>query len=124
MSGKPGIVGCSGATVRNSSQLGVDMRAHYSLTVAARKFFYLCVKIFAVGLDCDIILTAEFSLLSINLHLTLLCTCRFGPIYLDFSPRRVMFSGWIGDNDPTFEGMEDALRKYLQSAWAGMRSLL
>jgi len=30
-----------------------------------------------------------------------------------------MFSGWIGDNDPTFKGMEDALRKYLQSAWAG-----
>jgi len=31
-----------------------------------------------------------------------------------------MFSGWIGDNDPTFKGMEDALRKYLQSAWAGI----
>jgi len=45
---------------------------------------------------------------------------RFGPFYLDFSPRRVMFSGWIGDNDPTFKGMEDALRKYLQSAWAGI----
>jgi alpha-glucosidase (family GH31 glycosyl hydrolase) len=26
----------------------------------------------------------------------------FGPIYLDFSPRYVMYSGWVGDDDPTF----------------------
>ena len=46
---------------------------------------------------------------------------RFGPIYLDFSPRYVMFSGWVGDDDPTLKGMESALKSYLQSAWAGGR---
>lgn len=44
---------------------------------------------------------------------------RFGPLYLDFSPRYVMFSGWVGDDDPTFTGLESALKSYLQSAWAG-----
>ena len=43
---------------------------------------------------------------------------RFGPIFLDFSPHRVMYSGWVGDNDPTFEGLQYALKSYLQSAWA------
>lgn len=43
----------------------------------------------------------------------------YGPIYLDFSPRRVVFAGWVGDQDPTFEGVENALKRYLQSAWAG-----
>ena len=43
----------------------------------------------------------------------------YGPIYLDFSPRRVVFAGWVGDQDPTFEGLENALKRYLQSAWAG-----
>ncbi len=44
---------------------------------------------------------------------------RFGPLYLDFSPYYVMFSGWVGDDDPTFPGLESALKSYLQSAWAG-----
>ena len=44
---------------------------------------------------------------------------RFGFIFLDFSPRRVVLSGWVGDNDPTFDGLETALKSYLQSAWAG-----
>ncbi|XP_064406980.1 alpha-glucosidase 2-like [Halichondria panicea] len=43
----------------------------------------------------------------------------FGPLYLDFSPYYVMFSGWVGDDDPTFPGLESALKSYLQSAWAG-----
>lgn len=43
----------------------------------------------------------------------------FGPIYLDFSPHYVMCSGWVGDNDPTLQGLEAALKSYLQSAWAG-----
>ncbi len=30
-----------------------------------------------------------------------------------------MFSGWVGDDDPTFSGLESALKSYLQSAWAG-----
>nr|WNS50071.1 alpha-glucosidase [Halisarca dujardinii] len=42
-----------------------------------------------------------------------------GPIYLKFSPKRVMISGWVGDQDPTFEGLQGCLRRYLQSAWAG-----
>ena len=49
-----------------------------------------------------------------------LCLYRFGPVYLDYSPRRVMYSGWVGDDDPTFDGLESALKSYLQSAWAGM----
>lgn len=49
--------------------------------------------------------------------------CRFGPVYLDYSPRRVMYSGWVGDDDPTFGGLESALKSYLQSAWAGMYTL-
>ena len=48
-----------------------------------------------------------------------LCVQRYGPIYLDFSPRRVVFAGWTGDADPTFEGLEVTLKKYLQSAWVG-----
>jgi hypothetical protein len=44
---------------------------------------------------------------------------RYKFIFLDFSPRSVMFSGWVGDQDPTFEGLEAALKRYLQSAWAG-----
>ena len=46
----------------------------------------------------------------------------FGPIFLDFSPQRVMYSGWVGDNDPNFGGLEDALKSYLQSAWASKSS--
>lgn len=30
-----------------------------------------------------------------------------------------MLSGWVGDQDATFAGLKDALKRYLQSAWAG-----
>ena len=40
-------------------------------------------------------------------------------IFLDFSPQRVVFSGWVGDEDPTFDGLVQALKRYLQSTWAG-----
>lgn len=40
-------------------------------------------------------------------------------LYLDFSPRRVVLAGWVGDQDPTFKGLENALKRYLKSAWAG-----
>ena len=40
-------------------------------------------------------------------------------IYLDYSPLNVMYSGWVGDQDPDFKGLENALKRYLQSAWAG-----
>eukprot|EP01089_Gocevia_fonbrunei_P020690 TRINITY_DN7769_c0_g1_i2.p1 TRINITY_DN7769_c0_g1~~TRINITY_DN7769_c0_g1_i2.p1 ORF type:complete len:588 (-),score=108.30 TRINITY_DN7769_c0_g1_i2:90-1853(-) len=39
-------------------------------------------------------------------------------LYLDFSPRDVVFSGWVGDQDPTFAGLQDALRNMFHSAWA------
>jgi hypothetical protein len=39
-------------------------------------------------------------------------------IYLDLSPRYVTFSGWVGDQDPTFDGLLDALNNMLRSAWA------
>jgi alpha-glucosidase (family GH31 glycosyl hydrolase) len=40
-------------------------------------------------------------------------------VYLRFSPRSVSFSGWVGDQDPTFAGLKDALNNMLRSAWAG-----
>ena len=49
---------------------------------------------------------------------------RLGPIFLDYSPKRVMYSGWVGDDDPTFEGLQSALKSYLQSAWAGTKYLI
>lgn len=39
--------------------------------------------------------------------------------YLSFSPRRVVLSGWVGDQDPTFAGLRDALRNMVHSAWRG-----
>eukprot|EP01100_Stratorugosa_tubuloviscum_P007366 TRINITY_DN3076_c0_g1_i1.p1 TRINITY_DN3076_c0_g1~~TRINITY_DN3076_c0_g1_i1.p1 ORF type:complete len:621 (-),score=259.19 TRINITY_DN3076_c0_g1_i1:60-1853(-) len=38
-------------------------------------------------------------------------------LYWPFSPRDVVFSGWVGDQDPTFSGMRDALRNMFHSAW-------
>ena len=39
--------------------------------------------------------------------------------YLEFSPRYAVFSGWVGDQDPTFPGLVDALGNMLHSAWRG-----
>jgi alpha-glucosidase (family GH31 glycosyl hydrolase) len=36
-----------------------------------------------------------------------------------FSPRDVMVSGWVGDDDASFRGMEGCLRKVIYSAWMG-----
>ena len=30
-----------------------------------------------------------------------------------------MYSGWVGDQDPTFDGLQEALKRYLLSSWAG-----
>jgi alpha-glucosidase (family GH31 glycosyl hydrolase) len=38
--------------------------------------------------------------------------------YWRFAPRDVVFSGWVGDNDPTFDGMQWALNDMMHSAWA------
>ena len=40
-----------------------------------------------------------------------------------YSPRDVMFSGWVGDDDATFRGMEGCLRKVIYSAWMGYGSM-
>jgi alpha-glucosidase (family GH31 glycosyl hydrolase) len=37
--------------------------------------------------------------------------------YLKYSPHYVMFSGWVGDNDPDFSGLRDAAINILESAW-------
>ena len=37
--------------------------------------------------------------------------------FLEYSPRYVMFSGWVGDQDPTFYGLKDALINMFESAW-------
>jgi alpha-glucosidase (family GH31 glycosyl hydrolase) len=38
-------------------------------------------------------------------------------VYWNFSPRDVVFAGWVGDQDPDFSGLQDALRNILHSAW-------
>lgn len=37
--------------------------------------------------------------------------------YLNYSPKYVMFSGWVGDQDSTFRGLKDALNNEFHSAW-------
>lgn len=37
--------------------------------------------------------------------------------WLSFSPRYVSFSGWVGDDNPNFGGLESALMSMLHSAW-------
>mmetsp|Transcript_20348 Transcript_20348/g.29223 ORF Transcript_20348/g.29223 Transcript_20348/m.29223 type:complete len:607 (+) Transcript_20348:66-1886(+) len=36
-----------------------------------------------------------------------------------FSPRDVMLSGWVGDDDATFNGLRGCMRKVIFSAWDG-----
>jgi alpha-glucosidase (family GH31 glycosyl hydrolase) len=40
-------------------------------------------------------------------------------IYWSFAPRDVVFSGWVGDQDPTFDGLQTALKNMFHSAWRG-----
>jgi alpha-glucosidase (family GH31 glycosyl hydrolase) len=35
-----------------------------------------------------------------------------------FSPRDVMYSGWVGDDDATWQGMRGCLRKVIYSSWS------
>ena len=74
------------------------------------------------GLSCQDQLMGILITCSFNLNLYSLM-CRFGPIFMDFSPKRVMYSGWVGDDDPTFKGLKSALKSYLMSAWAGESKL-
>lgn len=37
--------------------------------------------------------------------------------FLRFSPPYVMASGWVGDQDPTFAGLQAALINIFESAW-------
>jgi alpha-glucosidase (family GH31 glycosyl hydrolase) len=37
--------------------------------------------------------------------------------YWSFAPRDVVFSGWVGDQDPTFAGLRSAMHNMLRSAW-------
>lgn len=38
-------------------------------------------------------------------------------LYFKFAPHDTMFSGWVGDQDPDFEGLKQALRNMFHSAW-------
>ena len=38
---------------------------------------------------------------------------------LEFSPKDVMYSGWVGDDDCTWVGLKNAITKLIFSAWAG-----
>lgn len=40
----------------------------------------------------------------------------------NFSPKNVMYSGWVGDDDATFNGMRGCARKIIFSAWNGYAS--
>ena len=37
--------------------------------------------------------------------------------YLPYSPKFVMFAGWVGDQNPNFEGLRFAMRNIIHSAW-------
>jgi hypothetical protein len=37
--------------------------------------------------------------------------------FLAYSPKNVMFSGWVGDQDPNFDGLRAALINIFESAW-------
>lgn len=39
--------------------------------------------------------------------------------YISYSPKYVMFSGWVGDQDSTYDGMRSALKNMFHSAWKG-----
>ena len=43
----------------------------------------------------------------------------FNDFYHQFAPRDVVFAGWVGDQDPTFSGLIDALNNMFHSAWDG-----
>lgn len=40
-----------------------------------------------------------------------------GPLYLEFAPRDVVWSGWVGDQDPTFEGLMNGEIIYFVVSW-------
>ena len=37
--------------------------------------------------------------------------------FLSYSPKNVMFAGWVGDDDPNFVGLRRAIVKIFESAW-------
>lgn len=39
--------------------------------------------------------------------------------YFGYSPKYVMFSGWVGDQDSSYIGFQDALSNMFHSAWKG-----
>ncbi len=39
--------------------------------------------------------------------------------YLDYSPKEIVFMGWVGDEDPTYDGLRTALRYMLESGRHG-----
>lgn len=39
-------------------------------------------------------------------------------LFLNFSPRNVVFAGWTGDADPTFEGLYETLVRFVKSSQA------
>ncbi len=49
--------------------------------------------------------------LSSTLTLALRPVDNFGPIYLSFSPRDVVFAGWVGDLDSSWDGLAQGLKR-------------
>jgi alpha-glucosidase (family GH31 glycosyl hydrolase) len=47
------------------------------------------------------------------------CAVTQDVICMPFSPHEVMFSGWVGDDDATWQGMRSCARKAIYSAWVG-----
>jgi alpha-glucosidase (family GH31 glycosyl hydrolase) len=44
---------------------------------------------------------------------------RLGSFCTPYSPRDVMLSGWVGDDDNTFNGLKGCMKKVIYSAWDG-----
>lgn len=44
---------------------------------------------------------------------------RIGSLCTPFSPRDVVLSGWMGDDDATFNGLRGCMKKVIYSAWDG-----
>lgn len=40
-------------------------------------------------------------------------------VFLNYAPKYVMFSGWVGDQDSTFDGFRSAVWNIIHSAWNG-----
>lgn len=46
-----------------------------------------------------------------------------GEIFWEYSPKYTMASGWVGDADGTWQGLQDDAKRIMQSAWRGYANM-